>query len=188
MGTVRVQAIEKATERSWTDWLAYMDRIGAENLDHHAIATHLLTELAGIVDNIDWYAQAIAVAYEQHTGRRVPGQQPDGTFRMSVSRSTAHQMADLMSKWVRFAATDPDVQQLMCSEPRTSGTDHRISWRAKGHRGSNITVISEPKKNGTAALVVQHGDLPSPDISTDTRLTWTAVLDRFLPESHDRHR
>ncbi|MGB7447889.1 MAG: hypothetical protein WA892_02060 [Ornithinimicrobium sp.] len=186
MSTPRIQAIEKATERSWTDWLAYMDRVGAENLDHHAIATHLLTELDGIVDNLGWYAQAIAVAYEQHIGRRVPGQQPDGNFRMSVSRSTAHQMADLMSKWLTFAATDPDVRRLTCVEPRVSGTDHRMTWRTKGHHGSNITVISEPKKNGTAALVVQHGGLPSPAISADTRLTWTAVLDRFLPVSHDR--
>lgn len=181
----RVQAIETATDRSWADWLDYLGRIDADNLDHHTIATHLLTELDGIVDNLGWYAQAIAVAYEQHIGRRVPGQQPDGTFRTSVSRSTSSTMADLMTQWATFAATDLDVRQLTCAEPRISGTVNRITWRAKGHHGSTVTMISEPKKSGTAALVVQHGGLPSSDISTKTRLTWITVLDRFLAELHD---
>ena len=37
----RIEAIERATGRSWDDWLAFMDRIGAKDLDHHAIATRL---------------------------------------------------------------------------------------------------------------------------------------------------
>ena len=188
MTTARIHAIERATGRSWGDWLGYLHRIGADDLDHHAIATHLLAELDGMVENLGWYAQAIAVAYEQHAGRRVPGQQPDGSFRMSVSRSTSLAMADLMSRWAAFAATDPDVRRLTCAEPRVSGTDNRITWRTEGHHGSTVTVISEPKKSGTAALVVQHGGLPSPAVSADTRLTWTSVLERFLAEPPDRRR
>ena len=186
MLTSRVQPIERATNRPWTEWLTYLERIGADDLTHHAIATQLLTELDGMVDNVGWWAQAIAVAYEQHIGRRVPGQQPDGTFRTSVSRSTPHEMAHLMDQWATFAATDPDVRRLCCAEPRVSGTANRITWRTKGHHGSEVTVISEPKKNGSAALVVQHGGLPSPDISAETRRAWTAVLDRFLPPFDDR--
>ena len=66
-----------------------MASIGAEQLSHHEIASALITELDGKVDNLGWWAQATAVAYEQYVGRRVPGQRPDGTFQTSVSRSTS---------------------------------------------------------------------------------------------------
>lgn len=179
MTTARIQAIERATNRSWDDWLTFMQRIGAEDLDHHTIATHLLTELRGMVDNIGWWAQATAVAYEQHVGRRVPGQQPDGTFRISLSRSTTMGMSDLMQAWTAFADTDPDVGSLTVAPPRVSGTEKRITWRTKGQEQSTVTVISEPKKNGTAALIIQHGGLPSPDAANDARQTWMGVCDRF---------
>ncbi|MBN9239047.1 MAG: hypothetical protein BGO97_05110 [Micrococcales bacterium 70-64] len=176
----RIEGIERATGRSWADWVAWLDGIGAAGLDHHAIATALLTELEGMVDNLGWYAQMTAVAYEQHIGRRVPGQQPDGTFRLSVSKATAMRMPDLMSAWTAFAATDPEVLALLAAEPRVSGTERRIAWRAKGADDTVITVISEPKPSGTATLVVQHGGLPSPAASADTRLVWVAAVERFL--------
>ncbi len=180
MTAARIDAIEKATKRSWDDWLAFMKAIGAEDLDHHAIATHLLIELDGMVDNIGWWAQATAVAYEQHIGRRIPGQQPDGTFRISVNRSTKMNMFALMDGWAAFAAGEPEVSALTTTAPRVSGTERRITWRTKGHDDSAVTVISEPKPNGTAALVVQHGGLPSPETSAATREKWVVIVERFL--------
>jgi hypothetical protein len=179
MNDSRIQAVERATGRSWEQWLAYMDRINAAELDHHAIATHLLTELDGQVDNLGWWAQATAVAYEHYIGRRIPGQQPDGTFRLSVSRATSLGMEALMDAWASFAATDRDVLGLIAAEPRVSGTDRRITWRVKGAAVTAITDISEPKPNGTASVVVQHGGLPSPGASAETKATWLAVVDRF---------
>ena len=38
---------------------------------------------------------------------------------------------------------------------RVSGTANRITWRTKGRDGTALMVISEPKKGGTASLVVQ---------------------------------
>jgi len=175
----RIEAIERATNRSWPEWLAYMERIHADQLDHHAIATHLLTELVGMVDNLGWWAQSTAVAYEHHIGRRIPGQQPDGTFRLSVSKSTRLSMAALMDAWTAFAATDADVLGMLAAEPRVSGTDRRITWRVKGVEGTAITVISEPKGQ-TASLVVQHGGLPSPEAAAETRAVWVGVVERFL--------
>lgn len=180
MTNSRIEAIERATQRSWADWLAYFDSIGAADLDHHTIASHLIHELTGIVDNLGWWAQSTAVAYEHHIGRRIPGQQPDGTFRLSVSKSTKLGMPELMASWTKFAAADPDVLGLVAAEPRVSGTENRITWRAKGTDDTAITVISEPKPNGTASLVVQHGGLASPDLSASTRKKWVAIVDRFL--------
>lgn len=180
MTVMRAGAIEAATSRPWADWVAYLDGIGARELDHPTIAGRLLDELAGRVENVGWWAQSITVAYEQQIGRRLPGQGPDGTFRLSVTRSTGLGMAELMDEWVGFAAADPDVDHLATTAPRVSGTNRRITWRAKGHHGSTITVTSEPRKDARAALVVEHGGLPTPESSATARETWMRIADRFL--------
>ena len=176
----RIEAVERATGRSWDDWLAYFDGIGAPKLTHHEIATALVTELDGTVDNLGWWAQATAVAYEQHVGRRVPGQRPDGTFQTSVSRSTPLSMDALMQAWTDFAAADPAVLDTIAGEVRVSGTQNRITWRAKARDAESIIVISEPKKDGTAALVVQCIGTPTLESNVEAKEAWTEITSRFF--------
>lgn len=177
----RIRPVERATNRPWADWLRFMDGIGAPELDHKAIALRVYEELGDTVEQRGWWTQAVTVAYEQHIGRRIPGQRPDGTFQTSVSRSTTHGMQELMDRWVAFAAGDGTVRGIVADEGlRVSGTDRRISWRTKARDGSSVVVISEPKKNGTASLVVQHMGLATPELNEEARERWAGVVDRFL--------
>jgi len=175
----RTAAVERATGRSWDAWLDHLNRIGASSLTHQEIATALLPELDGRVDNPGWWAQTIAVVYEQHIGRRVPGQRSDGTFQANVSRSTPLGMEALMQAWSTFAAVDQAVLGLVAGDARVSGTEKRMTWRAKARDGATIVVTSEPKKNGTASLVVQHMGCRTQDESRKARQAWTAIVDRF---------
>ena len=175
----RIEAIERATDRSWDDWLAWMATIGAERLSHHEIASAVITELDGKVDNLGWWAQATAVAYEQYVGRRVPGQRPDGSFQTSVSRSTSLGMEALIQAWTDFAAADQDVLDRITGDVRVSGTANRITWRAKGRDGTALMVISEPKKDGTASLVVQILGTATLDDNVEAKKNWTAITARF---------
>lgn len=176
----RISAVEKATNRTWDTWLQYMDGIDAKNLSHHEIATHLLDELDGTIENHAWWAQSVTVAYEQYIGRRIPGQRPDGTFQTSVSKATQLGMQELMDKWVAFAAEDADVQALVADEVRVSGTEKRITWRTKAADGSSIRVTSEPKKNGTASLIVNHMELQTHDLNIEAKEKWAAIVQRFV--------
>ena len=156
-----------------------MASIDADRLSHHEIASALITELEGKVDNLGWWAQATAVAYEQYVGRRVPGQRPDGTFQTSVSRSTSLGMEALIQAWTDFAAADQDVLDRITGDVRVSGTAKRITWRAKGRDGTAYMVISEPKKDGTASLVVQVIGTATLEDNLAARETWTAITTRF---------
>lgn len=176
----RIKPVERATNRAWGEWLAFMDGIDAKSLDHHEIATKVFEELDGKVDNPGWWAQAVSVAYEQEIGRRIPGQRPDGTFQTSVSKSTKLSMQALMDQWAEFAAQDQAVLDLIAGEVRVSGTDNRITWRTKSHDGSSIVVISEPKKDGSAAIVAQHMGLQTSELNTEAKSNWSSILDRFL--------
>ena len=176
----RIKAIERATNRTWDEWLQYLEGIGAKNLTHHQIASKLLEELDGKVENIGWWAQSLTVAYEQHTGHRVPGQRPDGTFQTSVSKATTLGMQDLMDKWAAFAAEDDDVQAVIAEDARVSGTEKRITWRTKGRDGSDIRIASEPKKDGTASIIVQHMGLETNELNNEAKSNWSSILQRFL--------
>lgn len=175
----RIRAVERATGRSWDEWLEFLTCIGAGDLTHHEIATAVLGELDGTIDNPAWWAQSATVAYEQHIGRRVPGQRPDGTFQTSVSRSTTLGMEALMGAWADFAAGSPDVEGLIEGEVRVSGTENRTTWRAKARGGGSVVVISEPKKNGTASLVVQHLGSPTPERNGEVKELWRGIVTRF---------
>jgi hypothetical protein len=176
----RIKPVERATNRTWDEWLRFMDGIGAKDLDHKAIALKVYEELEGTVEQCGWWAQSVTVAYEQHIGRRVPGQRSDGTFQTSVSRSTSLGMAQLMDRWQEFAATDETVRDVVDATPRVSGTDRRTTWRTKAADGSSVVVTSEPKRNGTASLVVTQLGLQTPELNEAARERWTSVVERFL--------
>jgi hypothetical protein len=62
---------------------------------------------------------------------------------------------------------------------RVSGTANRITWRAKGRDGTAYSVISEPKRDGTASLVVQIMGTATLDDNVESKETWTAITARF---------
>lgn len=157
-----------------------MDKIDARHLDHHAIAAKVYEELKGVVDNPGWWAQGVTVAYEQSIGRRLPGQQPDGTFQTSVSRATNLGMKELMDAWTEFAAKDKKVLAMFVGEVRVSGTDRRITWRAKAIDGSSIIVTSEPKGNGDASIIATQLGLQTSELNAEAKAQWVAVVQRFL--------
>ncbi len=176
----RIKPVERATNRSWEEWLEFMDAIDAHNLDHKQIALKVYEELDGTIEQLGWWTQAVTVAYEQYIGRRIPGQRPDGTFQTSVSRSTSLGMEELMKSWTDFAAEDEVVQSLVAGTPKVGGTDRRITWRTKAGDGSSVIVTSEPKKDGTASLVATQIGVPTLDANDEARQRWGAVVERFL--------
>ena len=178
----RIGPVERATGRTWEEWLRFMAAIGASDLDHKQIALKVYEELEGTIERLGWWTQAVTVAYEQHIGRRVPGQRPDGTFQTSVSRATGLGMVELMGTWRQFAARDEAVLGAVAGEPRVSGTDRRITWRTKGADGSAVVVTSEPKSNGTAALVATQMGLPTLEANDQARQRWAAIITRFLAD------
>ena len=72
----RIEPVERATQRTWDEWLRFMDAHDARNLDHKQIAVKVYEEFDGTIESRGWWTEAMTVAYEQYIGRRVPGQRP----------------------------------------------------------------------------------------------------------------
>ena len=75
---IDIASAERGTGKVWRERLAFLGKIGARHLPHKEIARRVREECSGSSRR----AQSIAVAYEQHIGRRVPG-----TRGLEVSRT-----------------------------------------------------------------------------------------------------
>jgi hypothetical protein len=149
--------IEKGTGRSWHD-CAELETLGAARLSHREIA-RVLVERAEVSE---WWAQTITVAFEQHIGRRVPGQGSDGRFSASLSRTLAGSPDELRDRWLAVVApADGFAGAALRASPTTSRTAKRLYWRGKLDDGTSVTVSFERKAPGKTLVAVSHDRLPA---------------------------
>ncbi|MGH3328355.1 MAG: hypothetical protein ACRDPT_11270 [Streptomycetales bacterium] len=75
--------LRERTGRGGEEWFSLLDAWGASKRRHTEIARWLVEEHT--VDG--WWAQSVTVAYEQARGMRAPGQNSDGYFSASGSKT-----------------------------------------------------------------------------------------------------
>ncbi|OFR89121.1 hypothetical protein HMPREF2863_10230 [Micrococcus sp. HMSC067E09] len=184
-----IDALVKATSIAWEDWTARLDAAGGKELDHRGLAEHALAAIReqGGCSNPEWWAQGIAVAYEQHIGRRLPGQRKDGTFDANVSRTVAGTMDEALERVVEvFPAVlaEDGAAWTLEGEPRTSATEKWRYWRADFTDGTSVAVTINDKKVAEgaapkAAVALGHARLPSSEAVTEAKAFWKGVLGRL---------
>lgn len=127
-----------------------------------------------------WWAQGITVAYEQHIGRRVPGQTSTGAFEMSATRTMAGTMDDALETWIRLMAGRAAIDGVaLDGMAESSVTEKWRYWRCRLDDGSRVVVTIGPKGPGKALLDVQHTKLSSSEDIERWRKVWKAELTRL---------
>jgi len=88
-------AVHARTGKTWAEWFKILDAAGARKLNHTQIATCLFDEhkVPG------WWAQMVAVTYEQAHGMRAKHEQPEGDFEISVSKTIDAPVAKAFAAW-----------------------------------------------------------------------------------------
>jgi hypothetical protein len=95
------EAIREGSGRSWGEWVAVLDEWDAASRSHTEIARHV----AGLgVDG--WWAQGVTVGYERIKGLRQAGQQRDGSFQGSVSKTMPMSIDRLFEAFVDDTTRD----------------------------------------------------------------------------------
>ncbi len=172
---VDTAALLAGTGRSWDEWLEFMKSIGAQALAHAEIAQRV--EAAGASS---WWAQMITVAYEQHIGRRVPGQTSRGDFQVQVSRTLIGSMDAVLDRWQEMVANRRSFDEVPISgEPSLSASERWRYWRVDLADGSRITATMTAKSGGKVSFAVTHEKLDSPDSVEQWRGYWRIFLDGF---------
>lgn len=142
---VNTAAIEKATGMSWPQWVAHLDTAGARELDHGKIAELAREKMPHSLENPGWWAQGVAVAFEQEIGRRAPGQKNDGSFEASVTKTVSGSLETVFDALVAFAGEPAEVNGAAVNNVRTSATPVRSYWRANGADGLRIQLVVESR-------------------------------------------
>ena len=131
------EAIAAGSGRAWDDWLVYFESVGASKMTHQE-----LVAAASAAGAPSWWRQMVAVKYEQHIGRRMPGQDSTGTFSVSVSKTRAGSLDGVLKSW----------SELMASRPTLSGveiTEAQISLR---HRTGVIGEWASPTDRVSSSI------------------------------------
>ena len=90
------EAIERGTGKNWSTWMSWFGDANASEKSHTEIAKQLIEE----TDVNGWWAQMLTVAFEQEIGRRVPGQDCEGEYSVSASKTLNMSMDDALAWWL----------------------------------------------------------------------------------------
>lgn len=179
-----VDAITAATGHTWDDWVSFLDAEGARERSHADIASLAGGRLAPSLKNPGWWAQGVAVAYEQHIGRRLPGQRADGTFEVAVSKTLTGALDAVMGRWVTrvadlryFDGVAPE------GEARSSESEKWRRWRLDLADGTRILADVSSKGPESSLLVVTCSKLRSPEQVEDRRAFFRGLLDDLAAAS-----
>ncbi|TKT82564.1 hypothetical protein [Aquamicrobium sp. LC103] len=173
---INTAAIEKGTGKTWQAWLVFLEEIGAAELSHTEIARRVgdTGEASG------WWAQSITVAYEQHIGRRLPGQDGDGSFQLSVTKTLPGTMDEAMAAWQALAGRRTDFSGVaIASGPRMSATEKWRRWGATLEDRSRVIASVNQKTPDKAGFAVTHQKLASAEAAEVWRAFWKDFLKAF---------
>jgi hypothetical protein len=175
-----IGAIETTTGRTWDAWQAALEGAGGGALDHGELAHAALAIMPPALDNPQWWAQTVAVAYEQEIGRRVPGQRADGTFQPSASRTLNLGLDEAFAAWLDLVEdrdTFADIE--LAAEPTSTATDRYRRWRAPMEDGTRLGAAVAARADRSVITVTWYG-LADP-ATRDERKEWISSLLAALP-------
>lgn len=171
-----VPAIERATGRDWAGWLDIFAAHDALHLPHAQIARVARDSVPATLQNPDWWAQGIAIAFEQHAGLRVPGQGSDGLFRVSASRTMSVDRDAAIAAWISEHGDATEHRGRAVLRPRASRTEKRSFWRCDLEGAGRVEVSATPKGDERITLAVSHDGMPSGEEIEEWRAYWKALL------------
>lgn len=169
-------AVKAQTGRDWKEWVAVLDKIGAADMTHNAIATHLHEKL----DVPGWWCQMVTVGYERIRGLRALGQRRDGKWEASKSKTFAVPVRELFEAW-----NSAKLRAKWLPEKITMkrATPHK-SMRFKMPDGTSVELYFQTK--GEKSIVgVQHVKLPSKADADERKKFWSerlAALNELLSD------
>lgn len=177
-----IAIIENATGITWEEWVLRLSSLDADKKTHPEIAEQAYKILKPLQKeiNIGWWAQNITVAYEQHIGRRQPGQQRDGTYEVSVSKTFALPASKVMKLWSATVLKHEDFNGLvLAGEPRSSVTEKWLNWRADLSDGSKLVVGIPNTSHPKTKLGFAHSKMQVAEDMEAWRPFWKAFLNQL---------
>lgn len=172
-----ISAVVTATGRLWDHWVELLDQVGAREMNHSDIAAVALELMPETVEQKQWWAQSVAVAFGQHAGLRVPGQTSTGDFQLSTTRTVVGDKDQTLQAWMAVVGSRTQFGGIAIEgEASTSSTEQWRYWRAALADGTRVVINIRDKPGGKSAVGLQHLKLPSAEAITQWRPVWKDLL------------
>lgn len=173
-----IASIEKKTKKDWSDWVEQLNKKHAKDLPHSEIVAIVRTLLEKDMKSAEWWAQTISVAYEQHTGKRAPGQRANGLFEVTTSATINQPREAVFINVCSWLDAQSHFRTQQAQNPRIAETKIRSNWRCNLPDGSTFTATVE---GGLvkARVVFTHTDIPSSEEAEAWKTHWKQALDLF---------
>lgn len=169
-------AIAAATGRPWDQWSAALHDASAEKLGHKQIAELAFTLMPRDLENPGWWAQGVAVAFEQEIGRRLPGQAQDGTFQGSTTATLHTTLDEALARWLQAVAGRKEFNgQTLSGDPATSSSERWRYWRASFSDGTK-TQVDIGLKGEKATIAVNVTKASTPQMVSEWKSFWRQIL------------
>lgn len=169
---MNTEAIEAGTGASWGEWVKFLDGINARELTHKQIAEKVHERGA-----THWWAQTVAVAYEQHIGRRLPGQDDKGDFAVSVTKTFGSSMDATLDAWIKIVWGRTEFNDVpIKGVGEISKTDKWRYWRAVLGDNSHVVVTIYEKVPAKVGFTITHERLKSDEAVELWRAYWKEFL------------
>jgi hypothetical protein len=169
-------AMRTATGRAPEAWFTILDSHDATTWTHTAIARWLFDTF----DALDgWWSQAVTVRYEQSRGMRQPGQQADGTYSVSATKTIpldSHEALDAAIGIVSAhlgAAPDSDNRSARYITAR---------WKLAGRE--SMLASAAPDTDGRTPLTLTHSRIDDPAMVGGAKDTLAGLLSKLAESLH----
>ena len=173
MQTMNTDNFSASTGRSWEQWLAFLTGIGAGKLSH----TEIAQKVFDTGDASGWWSQSITVAYEQHIGRRVPGQDADGSYAVSATKTLTGTMDQALARWTALVGKRRDFNSVpMTGTAEHSATEKWRYWRCALADGTRVKLTIFQKTRDKAGLAIEQAKLQSAEAIEPWRSFWKGLL------------
>lgn len=176
-----IKALETGSGISWDDWLDFLEHY--KELSHTDMARVVYEKImeAGLSKSPEWWAQNVTVAYEQHIGRRKPGQQSSGSYSVTVSKTLDGDMDEVLHKWQGLVGEMREFNgSRVVGGARTSQTEKWRYWRCDFEDGSKLSVNIQQKPRVQKCIIsVNHDKLKQADDVEKWRDFWKGFLSGY---------
>jgi uncharacterized protein YndB with AHSA1/START domain len=165
------EAVSAKTGKVWDEWFTELDRAGALNWDHKAIAKHLVDgyPVGG------WWSQMIAVTYEQNRGLRDKHQQKDG-YQIQRTRTVA---VPVPKAWRACKNDERRLEWLPEAEAasiRNIREDTRLMLRLNWPDNTVVLIVVNPKDGDKCVVGVEQSKLPDRATARRAKQFWSDRL------------
>jgi hypothetical protein len=162
--------VKATTGRTWSEWFAILDEVGAVNLAHKGIVA-LLSEHHRVGP---WWRQMITVAYEQERGLREKHQTPEG-FQMSISKTITAPVEAVFGAWADEEARGDWLKAAGFNlRKATEAKSMRIAW---GDGTSSVDVNFYARGPEKSQVVVDHKRLAGAGEVARMKAFWSEALE-----------